>query len=110
MGERANPFGALDDFEPKTTPAKPVEPGDIDRLAAATGFPSRKPQPVTAPAAPVKARPTRRHLTGRNQQINIKATSASIERFYRMADERRVSLGELFELALDALEVQSGPT
>lgn len=45
-----------------------------------------------------------RHRTGRNQQLNIKATAETIERFYKLADQRRVALGELLEQALDALE------
>jgi hypothetical protein len=49
-----------------------------------------------------------RHRTGRNQQINIKATTETIERFYKLADERRVALGELLEHALNALEKSVG--
>jgi hypothetical protein len=49
-------------------------------------------------------RRTGRHRTGRNQQFNIKATAETIVRFYRLADERRMALGELLEQALDALE------
>lgn len=45
-----------------------------------------------------------RHRTGRNQQFNIKASAETIARFYSLADERRVALGELLEQALDALE------
>lgn len=45
-----------------------------------------------------------RHRTGRNQQLNIKASAETIARFYRLADERRVALGELLEQALNALE------
>jgi len=46
----------------------------------------------------------RRYRTGRNQQINIKATAQVIERLYKLADARHVPLGELLEQALDALE------
>jgi antitoxin ParD1/3/4 len=56
----------------------------------------------TEPPAP--ARSARRYKTGRNQQINIKATPQIIERLYKIADARRVPLGELLEQALDALE------
>lgn len=45
-----------------------------------------------------------RHRTGRNQQLNIKATAETIDRFYKLADKRRVALGELLEQGLDALE------
>lgn len=99
---RANPFEDLSDFTPKAQP-KPVEPAQIERLAQENGFPSR--QPKAAPEAPQTAiRPRRRYTTGRNQQLNIKATADTIARFYRLADERRVPLGELLEEALAALE------
>ena len=44
------------------------------------------------------------YTTGRNQQINIKATAETIARFYRLADENHVPLGALLEQALAALE------
>ena len=49
-----------------------------------------------------------RHKTGRNQQINIKATRQAIERMYKLADDKQIPLGELLEQALDALE--KGPS
>jgi hypothetical protein len=50
-----------------------------------------------------RERPRRTYKTGRNQQINFKATAATIERFYRIADEKKLPLCETLELALDAL-------
>jgi hypothetical protein len=38
------------------------------------------------------------------QQINIKATPQVIERLYKLADAKRVPLGELLDQALGALE------
>lgn len=106
MTERANPFGDLGDFTP--TPAKPkADPAVIDKVAAEHGFPSRQPakQPNKEREVPETVQRTqRRFKTGRNQQINIKATAETIERMGRMADEREVPLGRLLELALDALE------
>lgn len=103
---RTNPFGDLDDFAP-TPAAKPV-PAAIDQLAETSGFPSRKAQrPAEAGAgegAPPLARPPRRRTTGRNRQINIKATEESIERLYRIADALDLPLGAVLERALDALE------
>ena len=46
----------------------------------------------------------RRYTTGRNQQINVKATAETIARFYRIADEMNVPLGEVLSRALDALD------
>ena len=97
---RANPFEDLSDFTPQVQP-KPVESAQIERLAQDNGFPSR--QAKAAPLLP-PTRPRRRYTTGRNQQLNIQATADTIARFYRLADERRVPLGELLEEALVALE------
>lgn len=134
MSGRANPFGDLDDFAPKTA-AKPVEPAQIERLAQENNFPSRQaapaakppqaaattpaaaPAPAPAPAptptaSPVAApapRPHRRYTTGRNQQVNIKATPDTIARFHRLADAHRVPLGELLDQALAALERTAAP-
>ena len=99
---RANPFSdteALPTFEPKPKAPIPKANDQIERIAEANGFPSRQ-----AAKPPVRARTGRRYKTGRNQQINIKATSQVIERLYKMADARRVPLGELLEQAIDALE------
>lgn len=112
MNTRANPFEDLSDFEPKPA-AKPVPVAAIEQIAEESGFPSRKarskPEPVTAPAPIVAepARPVRRYTTGRNRQINIKATAETIDRLYRLADERGVPLGALLDEALDALEHQA---
>ena len=112
---RANPFGDLDDFAPQPK-ARPVTPEAIDSIAEASGFPSRKAQPrlpglaLPDPVAPITpapqsaARTQRRHVTGRNRQINIKATEETIATLYRLADERGVPLGALLEQALAALE------
>lgn len=99
--DRVNPFQDLSDFEPKpaTRPPQPVATAAIEQIAQANGFPSR--QPVKPPVPVV---PRRRYTTGRNQQINIKATAATIARLYALADARHLPLGEVLDLALDALE------
>jgi hypothetical protein len=100
---RANPFNDLGDFAPKAQ-AKPVEPRQIDQIASDLGFPSRQPS-ASAPAIVEAMTPRRRrYTTGRNQQLNVKATAATVERFYRLADHQGVPLGELLEQALQALE------
>jgi hypothetical protein len=99
---RVNPFSTLADapaFEPKPKAAKPVEPEKIERLAREHNFPSRQSAP---PPKPIRQR--RRHTTGRNQQLNFKATPATVDRFYRVADQKNLPLCELLEQALDALE------
>jgi hypothetical protein len=53
---------------------------------------------------------TERHLvTGRNQQLNIKATGETIEKLYKLADEGEVPLGELLKQVLDALDRAGEP-
>lgn len=113
---RANPFGDLDDFAPQGAP-KPVPAAAIDEIAEASGFPSRKAGARTAPAgdtppAPAPAslappalapRQPRRRTTGRNRQINIKATEETIAELYRVADELDLPLGAVLERALEAL-------
>jgi len=98
---RANPFADVDElpsFEAKPKPAKPVVREHIDRIAETNNFPSRQAAPAPQP------RTARRWRTGRNQQLNIKATAQTIERFYTLADARRMPHGELLDEALDALE------
>lgn len=56
--------------------------------------------------APRPPQQRRRNTTGRNQQINIKASSETIERFYAQADSRGLKLAEAFELAVKLLEGQ----
>lgn len=97
---RINPFADVDkapQFEVKR-PAPPVPREQIDKLAREHNFPSREGQVTTSP----KLR--RKYVTGRNQQLNIKATAETIERFYKLADQRHVPLGQLLEEALEALE------
>ncbi|PJG45167.1 hypothetical protein CAF53_25540 (plasmid) [Sphingobium sp. LB126] len=104
---RANPFGDLDDFAAES-PSRPVAAEAIDQLAQASGFPSRKAQGAPSPA-PV--RQPRRHTTGRNRQINIKATEETIMALYSIADDMGLPLGAVLEQALAALaEKQKGGT
>jgi hypothetical protein len=104
MNQRVNPFANIGGpppvFEVKAKAAKPVEKETIERIAKENNFPSRQPaKPASAPA-----RKRRVYTTGRNRQFNIKATSETVERFYKMADERKIPLCELLEEALDALD------
>jgi hypothetical protein len=108
---RANPFADLSDFEPKppTSSTAGILPAALERVAQDNGFPSRqsKRSPEAATEIPHR-RPGRRYTTGRNQQINIKATAAVIERLYHIADTRHIPLGQVLEMALEALERQEG--
>lgn len=83
---------------PQPAPAVPFEPGHSEPRARHYEW---------AHSAPGTQR-RYRHRTGRNQQINIKATSQVIERLYKLADAKQVPLGELLEQALYALEKSAG--
>jgi len=104
MTGRVNPFAdlttPLPSFTTKPKKEKPVEEEAIARIAAENNFPSRQ-----APKISREPKRKRRvYTTGRNRQFNIKATAETVERFYKMADERKVPLCALLEEALDALE------
>lgn len=108
MSDRANPFANLGDFEVKTA-KRPIAAATIEKIADESGFPSRTSRRSTEAIStdPPVLRPRRRYTTGRNRQINIKATSDTIERLYALADERDVPLGALLEEAVEALERQN---
>jgi hypothetical protein len=103
MNTRVNPFANLLDppvFTTKENPRTPVKKETIERIATENNFPSRQ----AAKSANVVRRKPRIYRTGRNQQFNAKATPETIDRFYKLANEKNVPLGELLRLALDALE------
>jgi hypothetical protein len=103
MNDRVNPFATIKDppvFTTKPKAEKPIEEETITRIAEENKFPSRQ----AARPVKVERRKPRIHRTGRNQQFNAKATAETINKIYKLADERRVPLGELLRLAIDALE------
>jgi hypothetical protein len=107
--ERASIFGDEDSdlsttFKPKP-PAKvvpnPVVKEQVKAVSEAANFRSRDPQPTQAEPA---RREQRRHRTGRNVQLNIKARAEAVEAFYSIADGHNWVLGETFERAIEALQ------
>lgn len=107
---RANPFEDLNDFAPKEK-AKPVDRDAIEKIAKDNNFSSSTPPKTEAQpakpkqeAAPAEKRKQRRHTTGRNQQINVKATGETIAKFNRIADAENLPMGEILDRALDAYE------
>jgi hypothetical protein len=93
----------LSGFEPKKT--KPVQPAEtpekVRALAEANNFPSRAP---VKPKPQASATPRRGRRTGRNLQLNVKATQETLDLFYRISDGQGWVLGETLEHALLALE------
>lgn len=110
MNERVNPFGDLGDFAPAPTKLKMEHLDVANEVAAANGFTSRqsaKPTmlPMQAPTIQEKEKlPSRRRTTGRSEQVNIKTTFAAKKRLMEISVERDMPLGEILELAIDALE------
>jgi hypothetical protein len=106
--ERVNPFASMDDlpaFAPKPRRDNEVAKETIERIAEEHNFPSRQ-----APRGPKEPKRKRRvYRTGRNRQLSIKATNETVERFYKLADDRKIQLGALLDQALDALERAGGP-
>ncbi len=130
--ERASVFDQGPDldisgFKPRTAAKPAAQPDQVKAISETANFVSREPAPSTPQAAhdfatrvpvarsaektiPREARkePTlrepRRHRTGRNIQLNIKARAETIERFYAIADRHGWVLGETFERAIAALE------
>lgn len=106
---RINPFENLSDEFPlksknqiKTSVENEKEL--IDRIAEDNNFPSRQANYKDDNTLIIPAKQQRRYRTGRNQQLNIKATEQTINKFYHLADKENITLGELLERALDALE------
>lgn len=116
-GARPSIFGGddldLSRFEPKAVPdTPPVPPETVRRVSEENGFPSRAPNP--RPPAP----PTRRTAspkTGRTVLLNARITQRAHDRFHEIIERERlryeagelthrVTLGEIVERALAALE------
>jgi hypothetical protein len=104
MSERVNPFAPINEATPvfttKPRAEKRVEEKVIAELAERNNFPSRQ----AAKPPKVERRKPRIHRTGRNQQFNAKATAETIDKIYKLANEKKVPLGEILRLAMEALE------
>jgi hypothetical protein len=107
--ERASVFDQGPDidisgFKPRTAAKPAAQPDQVKAISETASFVSREPIRATRQTAPPAAREPRRHRTGRNIQLNIKARAETIERFYAIADRKGWVLGETFERAIAALE------
>lgn len=97
--KRVDPFSNLGDFKPKGESQRPAEFSVIEKISKDNNFPSREIQ------EPQPAKRGRFNAGEPKTQFNMKVTVACKERFYRMAESRGVKeLGDLMDLALDALE------
>lgn len=93
-------LGDLSSFHP-SSPPKPIARPEV---AAAAGFKSREPvsAEMDVPVLP-PVKQQRRHRTGRNIQINIKAKQVTLDQFYAAVDAMGCGVGEAFEVAVDLL-------
>jgi hypothetical protein len=113
--ERASVFDEGPDidvsgFTPRKIAKPAAEAEQVKVISETANFVSREPATLKpGPAArqaqrePITREP-RRHRTGRNIQLNIKARAETVERFYAIADRYGWVLGETFERAIAALE------
>ena len=88
-------LGDLDSF----APSRSLKPAAQPEAAAAAGFKRR--EPVVEQPTPIKQQ--RRHRTGRNVQINIKAKQETLDQFYATVEAMGGSVGEAFEVAVELL-------
>jgi hypothetical protein len=107
----------LSQFQPKTGPETPlVPPETVRRASEEGGFPSRSPNP-RASAQPPRRPPMPK--TARTVLLNARVTQRAHDRFHEIIEgERlryeagelmhRVTLGEIVERALAALEREMG--
>jgi hypothetical protein len=121
-GTRPNIFGEddfdLSGFSPKSGPEKlPVPPEVLERISEETGLPSRAPKP-RAPARPLLQRRPIAAKSGRTVLLNARIRQEAHDRFHEILERERlryeagelthrVTLGELVERALAALEHQT---
>lgn len=116
MGDTRASIFAVDDDLSAFEPRKPTRQNEAatKQVAERSGFKSREPKVVamTAPAPvpePLQARPAqRRHRTGRNAQLNLKAKPETIAEFTAIADAQGWVLGEAFEKAVELLRAKHG--
>jgi hypothetical protein len=90
-------------FKPRTAAKPAAQPEQVKAISETANFVSREPIRTPPQPATIKREP-RRHRTGRNIQLNIKARAETIDRFYAIADRNGWVLGETFERAIAALE------
>jgi hypothetical protein len=105
---RVNPFGDLDDFQPKPKSSpKPVATDVIDRIANDHNFPSRGAKPSTRPQHNNETsldRPRKKRVPKQTVQINIRVGVEDAKRFYAHVDNLKVDLNEFLTLLLDTFE------
>jgi len=93
-------------FTTKSTPDTTAPaPEEVRAVAEAANFRSREAKAArpAKPAAPPKRSP-RQYRTGRNVQLNLKASQETVNTFYELTDANDWVLGETLERAVGALQ------
>jgi hypothetical protein len=97
----------LSTFTPKPRPEpRAPNPEQVRAVSEAANFRSREASPPAFTTAE-KSRAPRRYRTGRNVQLNIKASQETVADFYAITDaheHEKWSLGDTFEQAIAALK------
>lgn len=122
-GSRPNIFDDIDlsEFGPKAETPPPPAPEVVEKVSEEGGFPSRAPRRRASAPEPPPAAP-RRQLTaktGRTVLLNARITQRAHDRFHDIVEAERlryeageithrVTLGEVVERALAALEREMG--
>ena len=114
MADRAGLFNDKDDFDvsgftPKKAAASvgvQAPPAEAVRSVSEGAFQSR--EVVDAVPQSIRTLRQRRRRTGRNLQLNLKASATWMETFYKISDAQRWTLGETFERAIAALQRELG--
>jgi hypothetical protein len=122
-GTRPNIFDDMDlsGFAPKSEGEAPPSPDLVRKVSEDGGFPSRAPRSRPAATAPSPALPRRLPTakTGRTVLLNARITQRAHDRFHDIVEAERlryeagelthrVTLGEVVERALAALEREIG--
>ncbi len=94
----------IESFKPETAPAPDPDLAKLKVISEASNFPSRQAKPSLAPTKMEQ----RRHRTGRNVQLNIKATKAAIDEFNALCQEQKWVTGEALERMLAAIRREIG--
>ncbi|GLS46948.1 stability/partitioning determinant [Methylobacterium brachythecii] len=105
FGDELESLDAIEFAKPKS--ATRPSPEATRQAAEATGFRSRESSKTPEPIKPAR-KEQRRHRTGRNAQINLKAKPETIETFQKIADAKGWSLGVAFEAATALLQREHG--
>jgi hypothetical protein len=110
MSERAGIFDSsaeaefdVSEFAAKKIKSSSPAPADAVRaIAEEANFVSREPAKPRKSSSPKKE--PRRHRTGRNVQVNIKARQDTVDRFNAIVEAQEWVTGYVLERAVDALE------